>query len=410
LGKTLSKATLPRLKQKKGFTKDKVLFALKDIDLLTKNFFYDRKMIQILMEKNFLKDFVFFIKVWRFYILRKAIWVFSKFEKWKDFLVERLIFGRGKLTRPFIHSGMAALLILGMALAPLIASSGFAKDSWEEEISPSAVLSSAVSSEPQTTTLISEKPRAEIVNYTVKPGDTVSGIAKKFGISIDTIRWANNLESISSIKPGQVLKILPVTGVAHKVKKGETIYSIAKYYSTDPQGIVDFPFNTFSNDETFALAVGQILIVPDAVMPKETPWQPSAYIARKTPDAGTVVASGIFVWPASGTISQPFRWYHKGIDIANKAGPVVLAADAGKVILAGWPDSIGYGNRVIIDHGNGYQTLYAHLAKIYVVAGQTVKRGDQIGVMGSTGRSTGIHLHFEVHKNGVAVDPLTILR
>ena len=362
------------------------------------------------MKKGIL-DFVLFLKAWGNYLSKQVFRAFVKFEKTKDVLVERLTLGRGRLVRPFVHSGMAALVILGIALAPLISSyPGFAKNPWQETPSPSAVLSQATSLEPQTTTLISEKPRAEIVNYTVRPGDTVSGIAQKFGISIDTIRWANDLESISSIKPGQTLKILPVTGIAHKVKKGETIYSIAKYYSTDPQGMVDFPFNTFVNDETFALAVGQALIVPDAVMPKATPWAPGAYIARRTPDAGTVVASGIFVWPTSGTISQPFRWYHKGIDIANKGGPAVLAVDAGKIIMAGWPDGQGYGNRVLIDHGNGYQTLYAHLAKIYVTPGQTVKRGDQIGVMGSSGRSTGIHLHFEVLKDGIQIDPLGILK
>ncbi len=362
------------------------------------------------MRKKIFLDLILFFRAWGSYLSKNGVRLFTNFEKAKDILVERLTFGRGKLARPFIHSGMAALVILGMALAPLLTSSGFAQKKWQETPSPSAVLSSVTTADPQTTTLISEKPRAEIVNYTVRSGDTVSGIAQKFGISIDTIRWANDLESISAIKPGQTLKILPVTGIAHKIKKGETIYSVAKYYSTDPQGMVDFPFNTFVNDETFALAVGQVLIVPDAVMPKITPWAPGVYIARRTPDAGTVVASGIFVWPTSGTISQPFRWYHRGIDIANKGGPAILAADAGKIIMAGWPDGGGYGNRVLIDHGNGYQTLYAHLARIYVVPGQTVKRGDQIGVMGSTGRSTGIHLHFEVHKDGVQIDPMGILK
>jgi len=140
------------------------------------------------------------------------------------------------------------------------------------------------------------------------------------------------------------------------------------------------------------------------------PWSAGAYIARKTPDAGTISAIGQFIWPASGKLSQLYRWYHKGLDISNKSAPPILAADAGKVVLAGWPDSIGYGNRVIIDHGNGFQTLYAHLSRIYVVAGQTVNRGDQVGQMGSTGRSTGVHLHIEIRKNGVALDPLGYLK
>jgi len=363
------------------------------------------------MIKNWIQDWQDFLQTWLNFLTKRVYRSFVKFEAAKAILVDRLTFGRGKLVRPFVHSGMAALVIIGMAFAPIITNSyqGLAKSPWQETPPPSAVLSAATG-EQEMTTIISEKPRAEIINYQVQVGDTVSGIAQKFGISIDTVRWANNLQSISSIKPGQTLKILPVTGVAHKVKRGETIYSIAKEYSTDPQGLVDFPFNSFANDETFALAVGQEIIVPDGVMPKTQPWSPGVYIVRTTPDAGTVTATGVFAWPAGGTISQPFRWYHQGIDIANKNSPPILAADAGKVVVAGWPDNRGYGNRVMIDHGNGYQTLYGHLARINVGVGQTVQRGDQIGVMGSTGRSSGIHLHFEVYHNGAQIDPLGILK
>lgn len=175
-----------------------------------------------------------------------------------------------------------------------------------------------------------------------------------------------------------------------------------------PQSIVDFPYNAFVNDETFELAIGQVVVVPDGVKPAERPTSPR--IRQVTPDAGTVVASGTFVWPTGGTITQRSVWYHQGIDIANRVAPNVLAADSGTVIVAGWPDGYGYGNRVIIDHGNGYRTLYAHLSQIYVVPGQTVARGNAIGKMGSTGRSTGIHLHFEVILNGVHLNPLNVLR
>jgi len=360
-----------------------------------------------------LGDFVAFGKAWGRYLHRRLYQTFIHFEDSKSVLVDNLMVGRGRMVRPFLHSGMAALFILGTLLAPFFASSfpGFSQNHLQEILPPSAVLSAVMTEDPETQTLVSEKPRAEVEEYTVKKGDTISQIAQKFNVSIDTIRWANNLESISSIKPGQVLKILPVTGVVHKVKKGETIYSIAKHYDTNAQGVVDFPFNTFVNDETFALAVGQTLIVPYGVMPKEKLWSPgSAYIAQKTPDAGSITAFGNFVWPTAGRITQRFVWYHQGLDIANEAAPAVLAADAGKVILAGWPDNKGYGNRVIIDHGNGYQTLYAHMSRIYVVSGQTVNRGDQIGQMGSTGRSTGTHLHFEVRQNGTPLNPLAMLK
>lgn len=358
---------------------------------------------------KFLADSKLFLLLWFKYLEKRARFGFWHFENGKDFLVNGLTFGRGKMTRPFVHSGMGTLVILGMALGPLIATSypGFAKEEIPDQ-SPSAAVLSATTAD-DTSTIVSDKSRAEIVEYKVQSGDTVSTIAQKFGISIDTIRWANNLASISAIKPGQTIKILPVTGVVHKVEKGETIYSIAKKYSSEAQGIADFPFNTFINDETFAVAVGQEIIVPDGVKPAETPWSPGTAIVRKTPDAGAVSAVGAFAWPTSGTISQGFRWYHPGTDIANKAAPVVLAADSGTVVQVGW-NAGGYGNRIVIDHGNGYKTNYAHLQKIYVTVGQTVNRGDQIGQMGSTGRSTGIHLHFEIYKNGTRLDPLGFLK
>jgi murein DD-endopeptidase MepM/ murein hydrolase activator NlpD len=109
-------------------------------------------------------------------------------------------------------------------------------------------------------------------------------------------------------------------------------------------------------------------------------------------------------------ISQGFAWYHPGADIANRAAPPVIAADGGVVTVAGWPDNYGYGNRVMIDHGNGYQTLYAHLSNIYVSTGQRVSKGQAVGKMGSTGRSTGTHLHFEIRFKGIAVNPLAILK
>ncbi|HNP89671.1 MAG: Murein DD-endopeptidase MepM [Microgenomates group bacterium ADurb.Bin219] len=362
--------------------------------------------------KAFFGDLKVYLTAWFKFLFWRFYRYFSRLESGKSLFAEKLYQGRGKLARPFIHSGMAGVIILGVLITPVVASSfpGLSKDPWQDTPAPSAVLSSVKEEEEAMSTEISDKPRSETIDYLVQTGDTVSGIAQKFDVSIDTLRWANDLTSVAAIKPGQVLKIPPVTGVVHKVKKGDTVYSVAKYYSIDPQGIVDFPFNTFVNDETFELAVGQILIVPDGAKPKEIPWSPGSYIAQRTPDAGTVVASGRFVWPAAGAISQNFRWYHKAIDIANKNMPPVLAADSGKVLVAGWPDNVGYGNRVMIDHGNGFITLYGHLARIFVTAGQTVNRGDQIGQMGSTGRSTGPHLHFEIRTGGGLLNPMDHLK
>ena len=254
-------------------------------------------------------------------------------------------------------------------------------------------------------TQISQKIRDTIINYTIQGGDTVSTIADKFGVSEDSIRWQNSLIG-DKIKVGNTLQILPVTGVAHKVQKGDTVYSIAKRYDAEAQAIADFPFNTFSNDETFELAIGQTIIVPEGIMPKAA----TAPRARQiTPSAGSVVASGQFVWPTGGTITQRFSWYHPGLDIANRSLPGVVAADAGVIEFAGW-DSAGYGNMVLIDHGNGYKTRYGHLSQIFVVRGQTVNRGGSIGRMGSTGHSTGPHLHFEIYKNGSRLNPLLYLK
>ncbi|KKQ44370.1 MAG: Peptidase M23 family protein [Candidatus Woesebacteria bacterium GW2011_GWA1_37_8] len=356
--------------------------------------------------KSFFKDVVEFCSELTTYIIKKLHLSFIKFEGFKKIFVVVLYRQRGKYAKRFIHSGMAGLAALGILIAPVVADE-FPKNQvnpWDIA-SPSSIVTASTD---DTTTLVSEKARDKIIEYEVQEGDNVASIAEKFGISTETVLWQNNLDAKSKIKIGQNLQILPVTGMSHKVSKGDTVYSIAKKYDTSPQAVVDFPFNAFVNDETFELAIGQIVIVPDGVKPKEA--QSSPRIRQITPDAGTVVASGSFVWPTSGTITQNFYWYHKGIDIANRAAPDVLAADSGKVVSAGWLDGYGYGNRVIIDHGNGYRTLYAHLQKIYVIPGQTVARGSAVGKMGSTGRSTGTHLHFEVTRNGSSLNPLSVLR
>ncbi|MDP3998202.1 MAG: M23 family metallopeptidase, partial [bacterium] len=170
----------------------------------------------------------------------------------------------------------------------------------------------------------------------------------------------------------------------------------------------DFPFNEFIDPSTFSLAVGTVIIVPDGVMPAEKPWsapKPKIIIPQES-IAGT---SGQLIWPVGGQISQNYVWYHKGIDIANKAAPDVAAAEGGRVAYVA-KERVGYGWHVILDHGNGLQTLYAHLRRIDVNVGDSVSRGQIIGEMGSTGRSTGTHLHFEVRKNGAALNPFGFLK
>jgi murein DD-endopeptidase MepM/ murein hydrolase activator NlpD len=347
----------------------------------------------------------FFFELTKF-IFKSLHLSFLKFEAGKGVFVTALYRQRGKMARRLTHSGMAAITALGVMIAPVIAQEfpGKSVNPWEISAAPSVL--SASTDDPSIDTQVSNKVRDSIIEYPVQSGDTVASVAEKFGVSADTIRWQNSLTG-DKIKVGQKLQILPVTGVAHAVIKGDTVYSIAKKYDSDPQSIVDFPFNTFSNDETFELAIGQTIIVPDGVRPAGGTTTPR--IRQITPDAGTVVASGQFVWPTSGTITQRFSWYHPAIDIANRALPNVLAADAGRIIAAGW-DSSGYGNMVMIDHGNGYKTRYAHLSQIFVVAGQSVGRGSSIGRMGSTGRSSGPHAHFEIYLGGSRVNPLNYLR
>jgi murein DD-endopeptidase MepM/ murein hydrolase activator NlpD len=335
---------------------------------------------------------------------------------------------RGKHAQLFVNVAVVTVMVFGVALGPsfvvndsqtqAVLASGFrSKFAFAQETTTVGADGTKVlglSSDSQMAvdplTQVSDKPRADIFDYTVVTGDTLAGIAKMFSVDTASIKWINPGLDEKKLKPSTVLHIPPVTGVIHTVKSGETIYSIAKRYNVSAQSIVDFPFNEFTNDETFALAIGQQLIVPDGEMPMEIITPRSTLANQLTPNAGAVSATGIWIWPTQGTITQLYKAWHKGLDIANHNGGNILAADSGTVVVAGWIDNTGYGNRVMIDHRNGYKTLYGHMSKVSVVVGQTVKRGDVIGFMGSTGRSTGTHLHFEIRSDSGNKDPLGVLK
>lgn len=356
-----------------------------------------------------LRDLTEFSVLLSKYLFRHLSITFLSMEEKKSVFVTMLYRQRGKYARRLMHTGMATLSAVGIVIAPAIAQEfpGRAADPWS--LPSTAAVLSVSADETHVNTEVSDKVRDKTLEYSVQDGDTMSSVAAKFDVSVDTIRWENNIGIKDTIKPGQILKVLPVTGVSHKVQKGDTVYSIAKKYDSSAQAIVDFPYNTFVNDETFELAVGQTIVVPEGVKPDEATNAGSApRVKQLTPNAGTVTATGRFAWPTQGTISQRFSWYHPGVDIANRSLPQVVAADSGTVISAGW-DSSGYGNMIMIDHGNGYKTRYAHLSKIYVTVGQTVNRGGAIGQMGSTGRSTGPHLHFEIYNGGTRINPLAAL-
>jgi murein DD-endopeptidase MepM/ murein hydrolase activator NlpD len=330
------------------------------------------------------------------------------------------VWGGKESARPFLHAGLIGVVFLAVTFGPVLFDR---KRDEGGQAGGIATLNTAAFAYDQglTTQQSGDAQRyrgGEVIIHRVGEGETLSSIAKTYGLTnIQTIAWENGLDKNTKLKQGQELKILPVDGVRHKVARGETIFTIAKKYGLDEseaQQIVDYPFNEFKNDETFELTVGQYVMIPNGVKPPD-PADTNAlpvtrYAAQLTPNAGAVTAAGTFVWPAAGRITQGYSAYHHAIDIANRDGGPILAADSGKVVVAGWIDNTGYGNRVMIDHGNGFVTLYGHMSVIQVQVGQTVQRGNVIGQMGSTGRSTGTHLHFEIRRGGVGENPMNYLK
>ncbi len=230
----------------------------------------------------------------------------------------------------------------------------------------------------------------QISVYIVREGDTLSVIADMFKVSENTIRWANELKKGVKLSPGQELVILPITGIRHTVKSGDTIASIAKKYSSSADEIADF--NALDSDAD--LTVGAVLIVPEGEI--SAPAEPAKPKKILPAVIGKLKSVGGFLWPVRGGAKTQGIHGNNGIDIGASIGTDVYAASAGQVLIArsGWNG--GYGNYVVIRHSNGVQTLYGHLSSIAVRVGQTVARGDGIGAVGNTGRSTGPHLHFEV--------------
>jgi len=258
-------------------------------------------------------------------------------------------------------------------------------------------------------TIVPERERIGIITYTVQANDTLWGISEAFGLQVETIAWANpEVEADPDLlSVGQLLNILPVDGIYYAVKSGDTVEKLAKTYKTTVEKITGLELNGLA--PPYTLTVGQKIILVDGTKPAPKPRTP--YFVLQVvgrPPKGAPVGSGRFMWPVVGYWMRGFLSYHYGIDIANRIGTPIYAADDGYVMLAG-QDTWGYGLQIVIDHGNGYKTRYAHLSKILVTGGQIVKRGEKIALMGNTGRSTGPHLHFEIIKNGVRVDPTLYL-
>lgn len=256
-------------------------------------------------------------------------------------------------------------------------------------------------------TIIPERGREEIETYAVQPGDTVLGIADKFELYPETIQWSNPaLEANPDLlRIGDELRILPLNGVIHTVSPGDTLSSLAAKYKVSVDEIIGYIANDI-DDIAAPLVVGMDVVVPGGTKP---------YVARQVAAySGPIPSSaykgaGVFTWPVSGSITQRHWSGHRAIDVGSWNGSPIKASDSGYVVAAGGGWNGGYGNYVVIDHGNGFTTLYAHLSSIYVRAGENVSRGEQIGSVGNTGNSTGPHLHFEIQYQGAAQNPFSYL-
>jgi hypothetical protein len=271
--------------------------------------------------------------------------------------------------------------------------------------------------EPFTT--IPDRPRRDVVGYTIKAGDTLFGIAGLFGLKPETLFWSNRetlLDDVHLIKPGINLSILPVDGVYYKSDGEHNIDWIAQKYQVDPLAIINSQYNDLQGASPSDVPDwGRQIVVPGGTS-DFLPQQP-AIVQTTDTRTGRVVTSfmggmpgscsagiggggGTGAWippvsPGSYTVTQGYAPWHSGLDLASVVGTSVHAADTGVVVFSGW-NIYGYGNLVVLDHGNGWTTYYAHLNSISVGCGQTVGRGSGLGTVGTTGNSTGPHLHFEM--------------
>lgn len=233
----------------------------------------------------------------------------------------------------------------------------------------------------------------QISVYVVRSGDTLSQIAAMFNVSVNTIMWANDISKGNDIKVGQTLVILPVSGIRYTVKKGDTLAGIAKSLHGDVDEIKNF--NAITSDSQ--LAIGEIIIVPNGEAPAPKVTASKVRTTSKLRGADGPNYAGYYIRPLEGGVKSQGLHGYNGVDLADSCGTPIVAAASGKVIISradGYNG--GYGNYIVVDHPNGTQTLYSHLNKNIVFQGWDVVQGQVIGYVGSTGRSTGCHLHFEV--------------
>lgn len=295
----------------------------------------------------------------------------------------------------------------------LAASTKSRGDGAQSQSTPLPTLSGSVLLKPNPASSEALLSNRDTEIYKVRGGDTVGRIAAAFGVSVDTILWENNLTSDGLIQPGQELRVLPASGITHTVEKGENLISIAKKYGLEDIETILEVNNIELENYIFE---GDQLFIPNGVKkapPSRSRLQYLAGLRREDYEQIQVPtsyqgSSSNLIWPQPGgnKISQYYWLRHPAIDIPCNYCSIIASAD-GIVELSGWQR--GYGYTIVLNHGNGIKTRYGHGSKLLVSAGQKVSQGQNIMVSGSTGRSSGPHLHFEVIRNGQFLNPLSIV-
>lgn len=312
-------------------------------------------------------------------------------------------------SQPATLAALSATIVVGVLVAVIIGHTGLGSAKTERVVLPpvshiNAILAAyAQAASPAPVQPAVQVPSPHVLaalktrTYIVKSGDTISAIAAAAGVSVETLISLNSITDVRRLSAGTVLKIPSMNGTLYTVRAGDNLANIAKSHGVKLNDILDA--NALQSG---VIMPGQQLFLPGAHM--------SEFAYRKA--LGT-----LFVWPTAGAITSPFGMrrdpftgvteFHNGIDIANAMGTPVDAAMSGTVAMVG--KNRGYGNFIILDNGNGFQTLYGHLLKWLVQQGETVSAGQEIGEMGSTGYATGPHLHFTIYKDSAPVNPLTYL-
>ena len=281
---------------------------------------------------------------------------------------------------------------------------------------------------PQLHTNLPSHPRDKIISYTVKEGDTLFGIADNYGLQAESLLWSNRYilgDNPDNLVPGVAINIPPEDGAVYEWQNGDGLNSVAKFYSVSPDDIVNWPANNLDKTKLGDYALpniptGTMLFIPNGTG-ETTDWLP--HITRSTAAVATSIGpgycgaisegsigDGTFIWPTTLKYLSGYDYtsIHHGIDIAGVLDNPVYAVDAGVIVYAGWNNN-GYGNLIIVDHGNDWQSVYGHLDRILVSCAQSVAQGEEIALLGTTGNSSGPHLHFELRKGGATVNPWDFL-